>query len=150
MKPVVNPLKTLTIVNRIFFLAIFAFFAGCSSPDTYQVTVENRSGQSIDEFLLQVADNTVSLGGLQPADRKTTSLVIDQDVAIDYRFKTNETCYAGQLDEQVLTGQRGKKTIIIGERGEINIIDEIHHTETKKTATKPTQEEWALPCMIPG
>ena len=150
MKPAGNPSETFTLINRIFFLVLFFLVTGCSSPDNYQVTIENRSSQSVDEFLLQVAGQTISLGEIQPAATKRRRLEINQNGTIDYRFKMGEKCYSGQLDEQVSTGQSGNKIIVIDERGEIRIIDEIHHTEIKKPVDNPARQEWALPCMIPG
>ncbi len=133
----------------LVLLLSIALLAACSPPAGYRVTVENRSGQAIDEFLLQANGKDFSLGTLPPGARTDKKLKLSAAGRIDYRFKIGENCQAGRLEEHAAPSSRGDKSIIIEPGGAVRIIDNIRHTEVKKSTGKKA-EEWALPCMIPG
>ena len=124
---------------------MLVLLTSCSPAPGYRITVENRSERSIDEFLLQLDGETVTLGKLQPGDRISKRLNLRKAGSIGYRFKMGENCLSGPLEQKVIPGGRGDATLVIEPGGRIRIIDNIRHTEVEKPA-----EEWALPCMIPG
>ena len=147
MQPTKNHPATGTTAARLSLLsALLLLFTACSPTANYRITIENQSSQPIHEVTLQLPGKTYALGELQPGDRIEKSLPVEQEGAIDYRFKTKEKCYAGQLDAHASAGQRGDRLLLFSEQDTIKIIDEIRHTEIKRDSP----QEWALPCMIPG
>ncbi|GEM_PF-2434605 len=150
MEPTENHGLMLRTIGATLLLTTSLLVTACSPSNSYRVTIENRNSQPVDEFLLKVAEETISLGELQPAERRERELKINRNSTIGYQFKTGDQCYSGVLEERAPAGASGNKTLLIGEQGAVTIIDEIRHTENKKAAGEPEKQEWALPCMIPG
>lgn len=147
MKPTeTRPVTGITTVRVSLLSALLLLFSACSPTTGYRITIENQSSQPLDEVSLQLPGKTFTLGKLQPGDKITKSLSLEQEGAINYRFKTREKCYADQLDTHVSAGQHGDRALVIGKQGAVKIIDKIRHTEVKRESP----QEWALPCMIPG
>ena len=145
--------KPLAIIASNFIVAPVLVVAGTVIATGYVITVENRSDLPIEGFYLLVPGGAIEFGALQPSETRTERFRIKKDGAIEYRYSQKGTCHAGVIEGYVTRMQGGKITVAVGEKGRIDLFDGItrEHREPVPEDVPPQHEdEWTLPCMIPG
>jgi len=146
-------IKPLAIMALNFIVAPTLVMAGIIIATGYVITVENRSKLPLENFHLLVPGDIIQFGTLQPSERKTEQFRIKGDGTIEYRYKQEGKSHSGLVEGYVTNMQGGSISIVIRENGRIGIFGRTHKDRKESMQENtPSQhdDEWALPCMIPG